>query len=148
MIKRGKGRITKCLTLKDMYKYYKNNCKPNEPIEDYQTFSKIIKTCNKEVVDVIINESETVKLHHRFGDLKITKYERSYNKSKHKWAVDFKLTKLNGFPVYFDQPYIYKWEWIKKRAVIKNKSKYKFIACRAAKRAVPQALNRKVDYYG
>lgn len=148
MNKRGKGRITKCLTLKDMYKYYKSICKPNEPIEDYKTFSTIIKECNKEAVNAIIYESETLRLHHRFGELKVTKYERSYNKAKHKWAIDFKATKENGFTVYFDQPYIYSWQWIKRKAVIKNKSKYKFIPCRAAKRAVPQALKQKIDYFG
>lgn len=146
---RSKGKITKCLAIRDMYKYYKDNCKPNELIESYKTFSRIIKACNLETRRLITEESETFKMPYREGLIKITKYERSYNQEKYKWALDFKKTKELGFNVYFDQPYIYKWEWIKKNAVVKNKSKYKFVPCRDAKRLVPMLLRTsKIDYYG
>lgn len=136
------------LTIRDIYKKYKE-VTPKESRIDYKLFAKIIKECNKEVLRVITEEAVTLRLPMRLGLLKVSKYERSYAVKKYRWALDFKATKENGFPVYHDQKYIYGWRWNKKTSIIKNKSKYKFIASRRAKRAVPRALKTlKIDYYG
>lgn len=146
--KRSEGKYKGCLTIRDMYKAYKETT-PKEKQVDYKTYSDIIKKCNKETIRVITREAETLRLPLRLGLLKVTKYERSYNKAKWKWAVDFKATNENGFKVFHDQQFIYKWEWRKKNSTVRNKTKYKFIACREAKREVPKALKTKlIDYYG
>ena len=142
--KRTKGRITGCLRLKEIYKFYKKNYK--EAI-DYKTFAKIIKLSNKKLLDKIVNKSEIVELPYRLGHLQISKFERSFNQPKNKWRVDFKKTKELGFKVYFDQEFIYKWNWKKTQAIIKNKCHYKFEASRIAKRMVPIALKQKVDFF-
>lgn len=148
MTKRGKGKITNCLGLRQMYKYYLANLKPNEEAKEYKLFVNIIKSCNKEIVRVITSESETFNIPYRQGELRVVKYERSFNKNKSKWAKDFKKSKELGFTVYFDQEYIYKFSWIKKKAIVKNKSKYKFIPSRMAKREIPRLLKtKKIDYY-
>jgi len=142
--KRYKG----ALTIRDIYKLYKTTVDKNKRV-DYKTFSLIIKECNKEVVKAVVEESAIVRLPARLGLLKITKYERVFGDKQYKWALNYKASKEHGFKVYHDQPYIYAWRWNKKTSIIKNKSKYKFIACRKAKRAVPIALKTlKIDYYG
>ncbi len=50
--------------------------------------------------------------------------------------------------MYFDQPFVYKWVWMRHYAIVRNKTGYKFKANRAASRMVPQALKNKVDYFG
>ena len=148
MTKRSEGKYKGCLTIRDIYKAYKVNT-PKEKQVEYKIFSDIIKRCNTETIRVITQEAETVRLPLRLGLLKVTKYERSYDQPQHKWAMDFKASKEQGFKVYHDQTYIYKWEWRKKNSTVRNKSKYKFIACREAKREIPKALKtNKIDYYG
>lgn len=145
---KGDKRYKGSLTIRDIYKKYKE-VTPKDKRVKYAVFANIIKECNKEVVRVIVEEAETLRLPMRLGMLKITKYERSYNKAKYKWALNYKATKENGFKVYHDQTYVYAWRWNKKTSIIKNKTWYKFVACRQAKRAVPKALKTlNIDYYG
>lgn len=145
--KRGKGKITKCLGLREIYKFYLSNLKKDEDKLNYKEFSKIIKACNLETIRNITQESETFSVPYRCGQLRVIKYDRVYNNKK-KWAIDFKATKEKGFTVYFDQPYIYKFTWVKKNAIVKNKGKYKFIPTRMAKREIPRMLKtKKIDYY-
>ena len=145
---RGEGKIKECLAIRDMYKYYKSLKSSKKDIIDYKLFTKIIKRCNKELIDQIVFNSEIVTLPYRLGVMQISKSERSYTSiRKNKWAIDFKRSKEEGFKVFFDQKYIYRWAWKKHYAIVKNKTGYKFIASRASKRAVPEALEQGRDYY-
>ena len=141
---RSKGKIKGCLGIKQMYEYYKTEY--DNPV-DYDTFAKIAKACNKELLNQIVNESAIVDLPYRLGKLQVSKFERSYNHEKYKWAIDFKRTKEMGFTVYFDQKFIYKWVWKKHYAIVRNKTGYKFQPNRAAKRLVPEALRNKKDFF-
>lgn len=143
MTKRTKGKIKDCVSLKESYNYYKTEY--DNPV-DYKTFTKYIKECNQEILSSVVDEADDVELPYRLGLLHIVKYERSYANKK-KWAIDFNETRKKGFTVYFEQDYIYKWRWGKTHTIVKNKNKYKFTAARTAKRMVPAALARKVDYY-
>lgn len=143
-MKRTEGKIKNCLTIRDAYKYYKANY---EDVIDYKLFSKIIKACNKELVKQITYEAEVVKLPYRLGNLQIARFERSYNKPTNRLAVDWKLTKEHGFKIFHEQTNIYKWCWKKSNAIVKNKTGYKFTASRYAKREVPKALKKKVEYF-
>ena len=142
--KRTEGKIKNCLGFRDAYKFYKNNY---EDVEDYKMFSEIIKECNKELLNQIVMNSEIVDLPYRLGTLQISKFERSYNKPKNKLAVDWKKSKEHGFIIYHESDYTYKWTWKKTTAIFKNKSGYKFQANRFAKRMVPEALAKKIDYF-
>jgi len=141
--KRTEGKIKGCISLKDQYKYYKDNY---ENTVDYKTYVKYIKECNIRIPESVVYESNDFELPYRAGKLHIVKYDRTY-KVQSMWAVDFNRTKKEGFKVYFHQPYVYKWRWSKTHTIIKNKSKYKFTACRMAKRMVPKALRSGRDYF-
>lgn len=142
--KRGKGKNSNCLGMRDMYKYYTKNYQ--EPV-DYDTFAKVIKACNKEFIRVATEDAATIQLPYRLGKIQICKFERSYDQPQNKWKVDWKKTKEMGFRVYFDQKYIYKWCWKKHNSIVKNKTGYKFTPCRQASRIVPKLLaTKKIDY--
>lgn len=143
-MKRTEGKIKGSLTIRDIYKYYKANYE--KPI-DYKLFAKIIKACNKELVNQVVWESQSVKLPYRLGNLQIARFERSFNKPSNKLSVDWKLTKEHGFKIFHEQKDIYKWCWKKSNAIVKNKTGYKFTACRFAKREVPKAANKKIEYF-
>lgn len=149
MKKRGKGKIVNCLGIRDMYKFYINKCKTEgkKPLR-YRVFSSSIREVNKEIIRRCVEESELVRLPFRLGYLQICKYKRGWNKADYKKAVDWKKTKEEGFKVLHEQEYLYKWQWLKARAIVKNKTKYMFIACRKAKREVPRCLKLGIDYYG
>jgi hypothetical protein len=142
--KRTEGKIKNTLGLRDCYKYYKEN---NDDPVDYKTFTNCIKECNKELIDTIVNQSDKVQLPYRLGELNICKFKRSYNTSTSRWAVDFKRTKEEGFKVFFNQTFIYKWKWWKDYTIVKNKSKYKFTASRLSKRLIPVALKNNIEYF-
>lgn len=141
--KRGKGKNTNCLGLREMYRFYRENY---EAI-DYKTFSRVVKACNRELVRTITIEAAEIQLPYRLGKLQVCKFERSYDQPQNKWKVDWKRTNEVGYKVYFDQKYIYKWCWKKHSSVVKNKTGYRFEASREAKRTVPRLLStKKIDY--
>lgn len=143
--KRGKGKIKGVLGIREMYKYFKTYSTTDI---SYKEYSKIIKACNTEILEVIVKEAKTFDMPYRLGALQVTKFERSYNKPQTKWATDYKKSKELGYRVYHDQPFIYKWTWRKKKAIFINKTGYKFTASRMAKRLIPKALaTKKIDYY-
>jgi len=142
--KRTEGKIKGCLSIRDIYKFYKINYPEGV---DYKAFAKIIKESNKKLLDKIVNQSEQIQLPYRLGKLQVSKFERSFNQPPNKWKIDFKKSKELGFKVYFDQKYIYKWCWKKHKAIVTNKTLYKFEASRLAKRMVPLALKNNVDFF-
>jgi len=146
MRKRTKGKKPSDINLRDFYNYYKAKHK-EKPIS-YKEYSKIIKECNLEILDQVVNNSNEFEIPYRLGMLQIIKNEMSYNKQKKYWAVDYKRTKENGFVIYFDQKYTYQWYWNKRNAIIIGKTRYKFIPCRKAKRTIAPAINiKKVDFF-
>ena len=144
MKKRTEGKIKECLAIRDMYKFYKNTY--DDPVE-YKVYAKIIKACNKELIRQITKESEILELPYRLGKLQIARFDRSYDKPTNKLAVNWKLTKEHGFKVFHEDNNIYKWVWNKHHSIVINKTGYKFMACRFAKREVPKALKDKVEYF-
>jgi len=144
-IKRGKGKIVKPLGIRDMYKYF---CKISNTKVSYKDYAKVIKSLNKEILNVVVGEAKLFEIPYRLGALQICKYERNFNKPEFKWATDYKRSKELGFRVYHDQQFIYSWRWKKTRAIFINKTGYKFTANRAAKRLVTKTLTTtKVDYF-
>lgn len=143
--KRKKGKNKGCHGLKDMYKFYIENY--DNPLS-YKEFAEIIKASNSEILDYITKESGILELPYRLGILQISKFERSFNQPKNKWKIDWKRSVEEGFTVYHDQPFIYRWTWKKHHSIVKNKTGYKFIACRTAARLVPELLSTKqIDYF-
>jgi len=143
--KRGKGKIVKPLGVRNMYTLYKESAK--NPIS-YKEYARIIKQCNKEIVNIITYEAKVFEMPYRLGVLQVSKFERGFNKPKNSWSVDYSKSKELGFIVYHDQEFIYKFNWKKTKALFLGKTGYKFKANRAASRMIPKALKEtKVSYY-
>jgi exoribonuclease R len=148
-VKRGKGKINKCLTLKDAYKkYVEENKKKNTKFESWKVFKELCNDYNKESLRRVIEESETVKLPYRLGNLTVIKRKLNLGKlSKNKWIIDYQKSKELGFIVYFDNDFKYYIKWDKFKAVFKWKSVYYFKACRTAKRTLASAIKQGKDYF-
>ncbi len=148
-VKRGKGKLTGCLTIKDAYLSYKqSNIDKSRDYVDKGTFSKLCKEFNKELIDQVIEESESVKLPHRLGKLFVIKRNLDLGSiPKNKWKVNYQKSKELGYIVYFDNDKKYYIRWDKKVAIFKWKSVYLFNACRTAKRQLGAAIKNKKDYY-
>ncbi len=144
---RKKSRVRNCKVLRDSYNYYKENCiKKNIKPQPFKIYSNIIKECNLELLNQVVNESNNVTLPYRLGDLEVIKRDRNYGLKKN-WAVDYKRTKEEGFVVYFDQKYLYKWNWNIKHCIVIHKTMYKFTAARKAKRMVAPAIRNGQDFF-
>ncbi len=131
-------------TLRDSYNFYKDHCK-TKPLT-FKLYSSIIKECNLELLNQVVNESNGVTLPYRLGDLEVIKLNRHYGLKKN-WAIDYKRTKELGFPIYFDQKYLYKWNWNIKKCIVTHKTLYKFTAARKAKRMVAPAIKNGQDFF-
>lgn len=141
---------TKDISLRDFYKYYKENCiKKKLTYETYSNYSKLLKEMNIIIRNKVIYNSETVTLPFRLGNLYVKKFEVSYNPDNQKsWLIDFKKSKEEGRTVYFGSKYGYKWQWNKRNCIVKGKRYYNFKPCRTASRLIADAVNnKKLDFY-
>ncbi len=148
--KGGKGKFTGCKTLRDAYKFYKQDLKSKglTPIE-YKKYAILIKDCNVSIKEYILDSGDDFRLPLMMGRLSIKKKDRvQYEGNKNRWPVDYKRSNELGFIVYFTTFYKYRWYWKKRSAVVRHKGLYMFIACRKAKRAIAKSVNvKKRDYY-
>lgn len=146
-VKRGTGKTKGCLAIRDMYKYYLS-ITDKEDIIPYQLFAKITKACNKELINQVVNHSQSIELPYRLGQLQVTKLERVFKlDGRNKYSIDFGKSKKLGIKIFYDSPYIYKWKWKKHHAIVINKTGYKFRANREAKRSITKALKKGRDYF-
>lgn len=145
--KRGQGKTKGCLAIRDMYKYYLS-ITDKEDVIPYKLFAKITKACNKELINQVVNHSQSIELPYRLGQLQVTKLERVFKlDGRNKYSIDFGKSKKLGMKVFYDSPYIYKWKWKKHHAIVINKTGYKFRANREAKRSITKALKNGRDYF-
>jgi hypothetical protein len=147
--KRGKGLVRDSITMRDIYKKYKADCKINgDECVDYKLYAKIIKAVNAKTVNLIINEAEVFRLPYRLGEIQVRKYRKSFDLTQTNYVMNYKRSKENGFVIFHEDRFIYRWFWAK-RGVSKTKhiTWYKFHACRNAKRMVPVALKEKKDFF-
>lgn len=147
--KRSKGRLPKSITLKDIYKFYKEEQKKRNRI----VLSKIefVKTCKDYCFiakEKAVEEGEEI-VFPTMGKLKIVKTENDFTKiPQNKWPIDWKKTKELGYKVYFTDDYKYHILWDKSTCLVKNKTLFKFISCRGIQRQLKEAIKvRKKDYF-
>ena len=141
---------TKNIRLREFYSFYKENCiKKKISFKSYQEYSKLIKDFNIILRDKILYCGETVNLPFKLGQIYIKKFEVFYDvENKKSWKINFKATKEEGRTVYYGSPYGYKWQWNKKKCIVKGKRYYNFKPCRTASRLIADAVNnKKLDFY-
>lgn len=138
--KRGKGKIVNCLGIKEFFKEYKENQKLLKKELRKHTiklpkYSKVLRSFNLKLIDLMINESESINLPYRLGSIKVAKCKRKlYNKQLVK-SVNWKESKIQGCRIYFDSPFVYKLRWRKK-----YKLHYMFRASRKVNRRIAEAI--------
>ena len=137
-------------TLRDSYKIYKESY--GKEAIDYNTYSKLIKDFNKEVMRKILLESFEFELPYRLGTIRIKKTKSKFNPKNMK--PDWKKTKELGYKVYHMNEHTnffnFRFYWKKKKAIFKNKTLYSFVAARRNKRELASILKdefRNIDYY-
>lgn len=144
--KRGKGKITDVVGIREMYKFYVQNTK--DKCITYKEYSNILKECNRELIDVVVKEAKVFDMPYRLGVLQVTRFDRTFSKHKNKWAVNYDESKKLGFIVYHDSPFFYKFNWKKTKAKFISKTGYKFKANRGAARLITKTIKTtKINYF-
>jgi len=132
----------------EMYKFYLGKCKESKkkPVK-YTEFKNIINFCNKEVVRQALL-GNVIKLPNRAGYLQIIKKHRVFSSPtirKHvNWGQTYKHNKI----LYYDDKFIYKWVWIKRTSILKNKTFFKFKPARDTARAIVGYVGDGQQYFG
>ena len=141
----------KSYTIADYYLSYKDYIEEGTQYDvPYQTFRAIVLDYFKYIRDEVMLHSKEIKLPCRLGTLQIVKHKpKEYNGKSLRW--DWQSTKQLGKPVYYlnqhSSEFKYRFHWKKKDIVIKNRSKYMFVASRANKRELARIIfNREHDY--
>ena len=141
----------KSYTITDYYLSYKEYIEEGTQYDvSYTTFRNIVSDYFKYVRDEVMLNSKEVKLPCRMGTLQIVKHQpKEYTGKSLRW--DWKSTRELGKPVYYlnehSGEYKYRFHWQKKDIILKNRSKYMFIASRTNKRELAKIIfNREHDY--
>ncbi len=141
-------KVDKSATLKNAYKTYEDFYNVG-----YKKYRSICEDFNKLIMDNILLKSHEFKMPYRLGTLRIKKKKMNYSqKNKNKLKIDWKATRENKKVIYHlndhTNGFNYRWYWLKREAVVKNKSVYSFQATRTNKRRLAALLkNNEVDYF-
>lgn len=147
VIKRGKNKIQKPLTLSHIYLYYiKDLEKDSKYYVNYRTFRDICEEYNKMISTLMVEEGYFFKVPYRLGTLRIkkNKVKVSYNNLKpdfglyNKSGGKYKNKHLNEHSGY----YYVKYHWVKVDAIIINKVTYSFIPTRYNKRYLAATVKK------
>ena len=150
-VKRTKGKLNSEIGIRNFYQEYKREAeaKLRKP-RDYKTYSEVLKDFNKLLSQEIVYNNECCTLPYRLGLLGVIKFEQNFDEdNKHRWAVNYKLSKELGQIVYFENSDRYKWKWDKSSVKLKGKRYYQFKASKINSRLIKRAKteNPKLDYY-
>lgn len=147
--KEPKKRVKADYTLNDIYKFYVS--KVDEKLRHKERlFNKFIKELNKELINKVLDNSETIKLSGNLGKVRIKKQKMSFLDAS-TLRIDWKRTKESNVKVYHlnehRNGYRYRFYWVKNPMV--NISYYSFVPTRANKRRLSNILTTKpeIDYY-
>tara|TARA_B100001094_G_C18075777_1_gene742540 strand:- start:715 stop:1176 length:462 start_codon:yes stop_codon:yes gene_type:complete len=111
---------------KDMYREFKK--KNPETDITYPLYRTILEKFNVKVADRIL-EGEVFNLGHRLGYIYIKKIRRTPTSKSIDWKETHKMWEEQGNRegfVYYTDDHYYRWNWEKRKALVKNKSVYKF----------------------
>jgi hypothetical protein len=142
----NKGKVS--CTLIDSYKIYEDFYKVG-----YKKYREICEEFNKRIINKILLKATEFKMPYRLGTLRIKKKKMNYSeKQRNKLKINWKATNKNKKVIYHlndhTNGFNYRWYWLKREAIIKNKSIYSFQATRTNKRRLAALLNNnEVDYF-
>lgn len=128
-----------------MYKTYQN-----ESIEvPYVRFKRILDAVNKNILDCILERSESFKMPSGLGYICIVKYKpKSYTTKS--LSKDYKSSKEEGKDIYHlnehSNGYKYRLYWSKTPQTFPARYKYQLMMVRANKRYLAQLIFNNYDY--
>lgn len=114
------------LGAKDMFKLYKKD-NPDTDIT-YTYYRAVLESFSKLLAQELLNGA-IFNMGQRLGTLRIKKIKRNPNSRTIDWNETMKMWeesgKREGFVYWTDDTY-YRWAWDKRKALVKNKSAYRF----------------------
>ncbi len=139
-----KGSTDNELSLKDAYLFYKSRYpKGNRSFVPKKLYLEICYRYNKELMKLIIEEGESVKLPYRLSVIRIAKRKMDFKKLE----LDYKHFNVTGKKKYYlnehSDEYKASFWWQKSKAVVKNRCFYRFIPTRDNKRELAKLLKKK-----
>lgn len=137
--------MNKSFTIRDMYKQYKQI---DENVS-YLRFKRILEQINTNILDSILNASESFKMPCRLGSVCVVKYKPKTYTDK-SLSVDYKLSNELGKKIYHlnehSDGYKYRLYWDKQKKQIPDLYKYRLNFVRQNKRKLAQLIFNKHDY--
>lgn len=116
----------------------------------YETFKEIIRTCNKMIVEQVLDTGEKFRLPHGFGDLCIHKWKPKRWKTLpdgrqvNNLSVDWKKSRELGKKIlhlnYHTGGYKFRWIWFKSKTTFKHSNVFSFKPNRITSRKLAQYL--------
>lgn len=111
---------------RDMFRQFKKNNKDTDIT--YPLYRSVLESFNTELADTLLNGA-VFNMGNRLGTLRVKKINRNpnsrtidWNETKKMWAEQ---GEKDGY-VYWTDPTYYRWAWDKCKALVKNKSAYRF----------------------
>ena len=109
-----------------MFRQFKKNNKDTDIT--YPLYRSVLESFNTELADTLLNGA-VFNMGNRLGTLRVKKINRNpnsrtidWNETKKMWAEQ---GEKDGY-VYWTDPTYYRWAWDKCKALVKNKSAYRF----------------------
>lgn len=126
-IRLSQTRNEKRYTTKHMYKFFLRENPELKGKISKKEFTEIIRTFNKDIVDSLIS-GYVVTLPSGLGALLIKKVKRDYSKPTVNMGETKKARQKdpNAKPVYYTDPYYFRFSWRKVLCRLKNKVVYRF----------------------
>ncbi len=161
--KKGQRKYLIDYGIKDYYKFYKIHADSyvtkskydteeyqfKNPIVEYKEFTSILREFFSIMSNEIMQNNEEFKIPYKFGSISIKKFKpKVYTKrSTIGLPIDWAASKKLGKKVYFTNDnrdgFVYRWKWTKQYKSMRSVNWYKFISCRANKRALAVVLKDK-----
>jgi hypothetical protein len=145
--RKKKKYVNPCYNIDDIYKFYNKEYGNREGF--YLTakeFKNICSDYNKAIAALIVEESQSLTIPHRLGEMFVKKKKMDYEHLK----LDFNHYKKTGVKRYHtnihSKGWIAKWHWSKKNCVIKNKRYYSFTPCDTLKKQIASIMKTPDGY--
>lgn len=141
----------KSYVINDFYRSYIASIGSNYLYEvPESTFRAIVYDYMKHIMNEVLMKSKEFRMPGRMGYLSVTKHKPK-NTIRKKLRVDFKATKeLNKTILHFNDHsdgYNYRFYWRKNEMIVRYKTLYELVLCRANKRRLAQIIkNKEADY--
>jgi len=149
---RGPNRVQHPYTIKEIYKFYKEDIGNNHLYNiDQVSYCNIIYDFYKNIMNSVMRDNIEFKMPYGLGELRVAKTKVNLNRLNIR-SVDWVNTVDNGKYIYHlnehTRGFKYFFHWQKKRKKIKNLFYYRLVMTRTNKRLLAKLIKTgKYDYF-